>query len=247
MRRFKSIVLVLAAAAAAAAQSPDPPISDTRLTVHTLLREDVFAGYMENDMTRLARAEQNLERLMKERPGERANLMAWKGGIALHRAVRAQETGKPDDFARDFKAARDAFAEAAKGTAGNDGVVATIAGSYALFSDRLPEEHRAAGWAQAYDAYSTLWKQQGEGIDKLPLHFKGELLAGMAQSAQRTGRSEEAARFLDTLLTTLPDTPYEKVARIWKNDPSWVPNTNLTCKNCHDRGRLSARLAALNK
>jgi hypothetical protein len=247
MRVFKSALLVLAVATVAAAQSPEPPIADTRLTVHTLLREDVFAGFLDNDMERVARADRNIELLLKERPGERANLLAWKAGVALHRAVLAHETGKPDDFARYFKEARDSFAEAATFSSGNGGVVAITGGTYAVFADRLPQEHRAAAWSQVYDSYSMLWKQQGPGIDQLPLHFKGEVLSGMAQSAQRTGRSEEAAQYLDKMLAALPNTPYEKMARQWKADPASAATTNLTCKNCHSAGRLSARVAALNK
>jgi hypothetical protein len=247
MRVFKGALLVFALVTTAAAQSPAPPLAETRLTVHTLLREDIFAGFFDNNMDRVSRAEQNIELLLKQRPDERANLLAWKGGAALQRAVRANETGKPDEFARYFQDARDAFAAAAKLTSGNDGVPAITGGSYGFFGDRLPQEHRAAAWAQAYDSYSTLWKQQGQGIDQLPLHFKGELLSGMAQSAQRTGRSEEAAQFVDRLLTMLANTPFEKTARQWKTDPSSVATTNLTCKNCHSPGRLSARLAALTK
>ena len=246
MRAFKGTLLVFALVTAAAAQSADPPIADTRLTVHTLLREDVFAGFLDNDMERVARAEQNIELLLKERPGERANLLAWKGGAALQRAVRAHEAGKPDEFARYFRDARDAFAAAAKLTSGNDGVAAITGGSYGFFGDRLPQEHRAAAWSQAYDSYSTLWKQQGPGIDQLPLHFKGELLSGMAQSAQRTGHGEESAQFVDRMLTLLANTPFEKTARQWKTDPASAATTNLMCKNCHSPGRLSAKLRALN-
>ena len=72
----------------------------------------------------------------------------------------------------------------------------------------------------------------------MPVHFKGELLSGMAQSAQRTGRSDEAAQFVDKMLTVLADTPYEKMARQWKADPASAATTNLTCKNCHSPGRL---------
>jgi hypothetical protein len=51
---------------------------------------------------------------------------------------------------------------------------------------------RAAGWELAYTAYQRLWKLQAPIIEKLPLHHKGEVLSGLAQTAQRTGRSEEA-------------------------------------------------------
>jgi len=247
MRAFTGALLLCAAVTAVAAQSPDPPIADTRLTVHTLLREDIFAGFLNNNMDRVARAEQNIELLLKERPAERANLLAWKGGAALQRAVRAHEAAKPDEFAKYFQDARESFAAAAKISSGNDGVAAITGGSYGFFGDRLPLEYRAAAWSKAYDNYSTLWKQQSQGIDQLPLHHKGELLSGMAQSAQRTGRGEESAQFVDRMLTMLAETPFEKTARQWKADPASVATTNLMCKNCHSAGRLSARLAALNK
>ena len=247
MRRFKSALLACLAITAAAAQSPDPVLSETRLTVHTLLREDIFAGFMSNNMHRMARAEQHIELLLKERPAQRANLLAWKAGTSMYRAVLAHEAGKPDEFERLFAEAREGFTDAAGLRSGNDGVAAITGGTLSVFADRLPEEHRAAAWSQAYDAYSTLWKQQGAGIERLPVHFKGELLAGMAQSAQRTGRTDEAAQFLDRMLLLLPNTPYEPTARQWKTDPASASTTNLTCQNCHNPGRLAARLEVLEK
>jgi hypothetical protein len=195
----------------------------------------------------VARAEQNIALLLQQRPAEKANLLAWRGGINVQRAVRAHETGKADEFAKHLKAAREDFAAAAKETSGNGGVAAVIGGTYAFFGDRLPPEHRAAAWSQAYHAYADLWKQQAAQVEKMPLHLKGELLSGMAQSAQRTGRSAESAEFVDKMLTLLPNTPFEKTARQWKADPASAATSNLTCKNCHSPGRLSAKLAALSK
>jgi hypothetical protein len=40
------------------------------------------------------------------------------------------------------------------------------------------------------------------------VHFKGELLAGLAQSSQRTGRTEELGQHLNKILEILRDTPY---------------------------------------
>jgi hypothetical protein len=247
MRALKSLVLVFGIAAVTAAQSPEPQLSESRLTVHTLLREDLFAGFLANDMVRFARAERNIEQLLQDRPGERGNLLAWKGLATLHRAVLAHEAGKADEFQRHFQAARDAFDEAAEQTSGNEGVFAITGGSFSVFADRLPEQHRAAAWSQAYDAYSMLWKQQGAMIDKLPVHHKGEVLSGLTQSAQRTGRAEEAAQHLERMLTSLQGTPYEAMATQWKTDPSVAAKTNLTCKNCHNPGRLGPQLAALKQ
>jgi hypothetical protein len=247
MRAFTGAALGLLVMTGVAAQTPDSLLSETRLTVHTLLREDIFAGLLNDNLERLSRAERNIEVLLKERPAQRANLLAWKAGVATYRAVRAHESGKPDEFERLFAEARAGFAEAATATSGNGGVAAITGGTLVTLADRLPEKHRAAAWSQAYDAYSLLWKEQEAGIEQLPVHFKGEVLAGLTQSAQRTGRIDESAKYLDKMLLVLVDTPYERTARTWKADPASAATSNLTCKNCHGPGRLAARVKALEK
>lgn len=245
MRLLQSSLLMVVVAAAVAAQSPEPPLSELRLTVHTLLREDVFAGFLDRDMVRFARAERNVEALLASRPDQRANLLAWQGSASLFRAVLAHEAGRRGDFEAQHTRARDSFAEASRGTSGNDGVPAVIGGSLVLFADRLPAEHRAAAWAQAYDAFGQLWQMQQSVAAQLPVHLKGELLAGLAQSAQRTGRRDEADRHLARLLELLAGTPYEAEARRWQADPAAAAGTTLTCKSCHNPGRLAARLRAI--
>ncbi len=247
MRVMPCLVMLFIAIGGAHAQSPEPPLTDTRLTVHTLLREDIFAGFLSNDMARFARAERNIEQLLKDRPDQRGNLLAWKGGTALQRAVLAHEAGNNGEFITLLQVARAEFAEAAKQTSGNDGVAAITGGSYAVFADRLPEPHRAAAWADAYSNYSLLWKQQGSAIDKLPVHHRGEVIGGLVQSAQRTGRTEEMAQHLDRMLTLLQGTPYEATAQQWKANPASAATTKVTCKACHNPGRLSSTLASLQK
>ncbi|HZN11298.1 MAG TPA: hypothetical protein VFC61_06460, partial [Blastocatellia bacterium] len=97
-----------------------------------------------------------------------------------------------------------------------------------------------------YDSYQALWKQQAPVVEKLPVHLRGELLAGLAQSAQRTGRAQEMAQYLDKILELLRDTPYEPVAKEWKRNPEAAAATSITCRTCHESGRLAARIAALN-
>ena len=248
MRVISSLVLlVVIAIVGAKAQSQEPPLSDTRLTVHTLVREDVFAGFMANDMVRFARAERNIEQLLKDRPDQRGNLLAWKGSAAMLRAVLAHESGNNGEFLKRLEAARAAFAEAAKETSGNEGAAAITGGTYAVFADRLPEPYRATAWADAYSNYSLLWKQQGAAIDKLPVHHRGEVLGGLVQSAQRTGRTEEMAQHLDRMLTLMQGTPYEATAQQWKANPAGAATTRVTCKACHNPGRLSSQLASLQK
>jgi tetratricopeptide (TPR) repeat protein len=250
MNTFKATLIIsmlaIFAVASQAPQSPEPPLDDKRLTIHTLVREDIFAGFLQNDMTRLARGEKNIDLLMEKRPGSKAELMAWKGGATLYRAVRAFEEKHPDEFKQKYQQVLDTFDQAEKLQPGNGGVAAVQGGSLVLFADQLPKELRAAAWERAYSSFQILWKQQGAGIEKMPTHFKGELLGGLAQAALRTGRKEEANQYLDKILAVLPNTPYEPIAKRWKADSKSAENSTIACLTCHDGGRLSARLTALN-
>jgi hypothetical protein len=242
---IKKALIMLFLVTVAVAQSPEPPLSDSRLSVHTLLREDIFAGFLADDMTRFTRGEKNIDLLMEKRPGAKSDLLAWKASAAYYRAVRAHEANRSDEFQKYYRQALDLFNQARQSGPDNGGVAAILGGTNAVFADRLPKEYRAAAWAQAYESYQMLWKFQGSSVDRLPLHLKGELLSGLAQSAQRTGRTEELQQYLDKMLTLLSGTPYEPVARKWKEDPKSAANSSLTCMSCHDGGRLNARITAL--
>lgn len=250
MNTFKATIVIsllaIFAVASQAPQSPEPPLSDTRLTIHTLVREDIFAGFLQNDMTRLARGEKNIDLLMEKRPQSKAELLAWKGGATLYRAVRALEEKRPDEFKQKYQQVMDAFDQADKLQPGNGGVAAVEGGSLVLFADQLPKELRAAAWERAYSAFQLLWKQQGAMAEKMPVHLKGEMLGGLAQSALRTGRKEEANQYLDKILAVLPNTPYEPIAKRWKADPKSAENSTIACLTCHNDGRLAARLTAIN-
>ena len=90
--RHLSLLLIAAACLAADTQSPEPPLADKRLRVETLLREDFFAGLLDDDLDRLARAEKNIELLLEQRPNDKPTLLALKGGVAMLRAVRAHDS-----------------------------------------------------------------------------------------------------------------------------------------------------------
>jgi tetratricopeptide (TPR) repeat protein len=246
MYRISKILIVGLFVTVAAAQSPISPLSDTRIRVSTLLREDMFAGFMADDMESFARGEKNLQTLFKTRPEAKPELLTWKASAATYRAVRAYEANRNDEFQQKYKEALDLFAQARQAGPDHIGVIAATGGTYLLFGDRLPKEYRDAAWSTAYDRYQELWKMQAAEVDKLPIHMKGELLAGLATTAMRTGRTEEAIRHLDVILETLPGTPYAAVAKKWKENPKAAADTSMSCMTCHEQGRLAARVNELN-
>ena len=221
---------------------------DPAAAQRTLVREDIFAGILTNDLDRLSRREKSVELLLTERPKAKAPLLSCKGGIALYRSVVANEGKRDAEFELQYRQALELFSEANRlADPGDLGVAAVSGAGLLLFGDRLPERYRAAAYAAAYDAYNALWKVQSGAVDKMPLHSKGELLAGLAQSAQRTGRAEESSRYLDQILASLPGTPYESRAKAWKARPEMAGRSSLNCQTCHEGGRLAARTAALAK
>ena len=246
-RPLLAVCFAIAITSTVPAQAPEPPLADTRLTVHTLLREDVFAGFLQNDLARLARAEKNIDLLLVSRSADRSSLLAWQGGTELTRAAQAIEAKQSDQFRAHYRRAVELFAEARMLGPTNVAVFAINGGSMLMLADRLPEKERGAAWEEAYAAYQQLWKMQGEAIDKLPLHHKGEVLTGLAQSAQRTGRDAELGTQLDRILTLLANTPYAKTAQQWKDNAASRAQSKLACQTCHGPGTLVARLAEVAK
>src|SRR5262245_13195777 len=131
----KRLLLVFLAGAAAYAQAPKTPTFDSRLTVHAILREDIFAGFMANDKDRQARGARNLETLMAERPGDQASLTAWKAALAMNHAVDAHEAKREAEFEGEYRRALDLYAEASKLGPDDGGVTAITGGSYSVFAD----------------------------------------------------------------------------------------------------------------
>lgn len=244
MRRF-SLLLVAATCLTAVAQSPEPPLADKRLRVETLLREDFFAGILDDDQVRLARCEKNIEILLEKRPNDKPTLLSLKGGVAMYRAVRAHEARNTEEFEKKYAQALDLLAQAKKLGPANAAVAAITGGLYVMMADRLPESLRGKAWATAYDSYQDLWKLQAVEVEKLPLHLRGELLGGLAQSSQRTGRTQELSQWLDKIQAMVPDSSYARMARRWKEDPKIAATERITCLSCHAPGRLAAVRAAL--
>jgi hypothetical protein len=157
------------------------------LTFWKSLSEDIFAGFMANDKELLSRGELTLQRLLLERPQDKADIVAWQGWASLIRAMYAHEANNAPECADFYQKARTAYAEALQLAPSSDSVAIIIGASDAVLADRLPNEYRRAAWEEAYIKYRKVWKSQGAMFESFPLHLKGELLAGLTQTAQRSG------------------------------------------------------------
>lgn len=229
----------------ARAELPELPISDTRLSVSSLVREDIFAGWRSNDMERFARAEKNIELLLEQRPDRKGEILAWKGGTKLYRAVLAFESENAEAFEQIYQETLDLYVQARAAEPQQAVVFAVTAGGYVMFGDRLPEKYHDQIWSDCYDGYHKLWTVQSPYLKNLPLHVRGELLSGLILSTQRLGKEKEFDTFLDKAIEVLPGSSYATVAKRWKEDPQVAATENISCKGCHGPGRLSRRIKQL--
>lgn len=214
------------------------------LTIDWLVREDIFAGLLDNDRARLEKGLQTLDTFAKAYPEE--NVMAWRYAAEATKAVWAYEAKDMVGFNRHYSAALTYLNLVRNAAKKNAPEIPEIfeGATMAVLGDRLPEPMRKGAWERAYQAYAKLDQIQTGYLEKLPMHMKGESLSGLAASAYRTGREEEMTKTLERMQTMLAKTPYATVAKKWAEDPASRSKVKMVCISCHEPNRLGNRLEA---
>jgi hypothetical protein len=238
----RSLLLAVVACGLLFGQGPPAP----QLTVHTQVREDVFAGFMAGDMERFAAGLKKIDGMISENPAN-APALAWRGGAELYLAVRAHEAGDAAKFASLYRKSQDTMDQAVAAGPRDGGVLAVNGASLILFAERLPADKRPEVYTKGRAFLKQLEAAQKQVLPQLPVHMKGELLAALAQSSQRLGDADEARTYLTEMVRSLKDTPYERRAQKWLDDPAAAKTGTIVCQTCHDPGRLENVLAAMKK
>lgn len=216
------------------------------LTVSTWVREDIFAGFLAGELPQFEKGMEKLEAILAANP-RAGDALAWRAGGRVYLAVRALEAGDRAGFDKLFAQAQADFAQAPKVAAPDEmgAVLAVKGGTFAILADRLPAGLRREGWTAVRDNYGALREAQKAVFDRLPLHMRGEVLAGLAQAEQRLNGESGAA--LAELMKTLPESVYAKRAQRWQEKPELAAKSSLTCQTCHEAGRLAPVLARQKK
>ena len=236
MRTRLTVILLLLTAAVAFAQRPDG------LSVYTWAREDIFAGPLGDDLTRMNLGMEKLEAILKENPKD-PDAMALKAMGVAHLAVRAHENGDSDGFERQYAEALRLLDAALNIDPRGIGVNAVYGGTMLMNQGRMPDQHRQRALEKARDAYNVLYEEQGAQLQNMPLHHQGEVLAGVAESAYRLGDRERADVFMKRIVETMPETAYARRAEAWLSGPTSVTlRSKLVCQSCHEPGQLSNAL-----
>jgi hypothetical protein len=147
------------------------------ISVHTWVREEIFAGYMAGDMTRFEKGMDKVRGILEAEP-DNAVALAWNGGGHVLRAVKAREAADMAGYRSLFRTAQAQFCEGF-GTGPEDiGVLVVGGGTLIMLGGRLAEADRPGAFDLGFRNYSAAAGLQKQQMDKLPPHFRGELWSG---------------------------------------------------------------------
>jgi hypothetical protein len=188
------------------------------------VREDLFAGFLDGDMTTFERGERKVDELLAEDP-KAPGVRAWKLSAEFFRAVLLYEAKDQAAFEQRYGEVIQKFEDLRREAPANVGVLAIYGGMIATLGHRLPARLQPAANERAKEAYLQLERLQRAEFDTMPVHHRGEVLAGVAQSSARSGQHELARLYLSKIVDTLQGTPYAAFANMMLKDPDKMSTT----------------------
>jgi hypothetical protein len=223
----------------------DELVKPDKLTIHTWVREDMFAGWISNDSAILARGVQKLDRFLADHPND-YNANSWKFLAASFGMIQARNKGDDAAYSRELAISKDLRAKIFMGDQRDPGPYIIVGSSLVRTACFAPEKDRGWMMRDGRDMLVKVIELQGEVFEKLPPHFRGEIWAQLAFANDRLGETAARDRALENMLTRLGGTPYESRARAWQKPGAIAKEKDYACMSCHDPGRLAPTLARLS-
>jgi tetratricopeptide (TPR) repeat protein len=234
LTRFPLLFLLFAACGGSAPPAaPAPaaaPVKSERFDM--LVRDDFFAGLLENDQAALDRAMKLCEDTLARDP-RHAEAMVWHGGGLVLRAGAAFRAGQQ---ATGMKLWSDGLAEMDRAVAlSPDDVGTRIPRGATLLaaSPFVPEPQRTQLLDKGLGDYERVLELQKDHFERLGRHARMQLLYGLADGWNRRGDQARARRYFERVREVAPGTAYGKRAEAYlagNTEPSPV-----ACGGCHAR------------
>jgi hypothetical protein len=224
----------------------DSLVKPDKISIHTWVREDMFAGWIGNDDVTFERGVAKVDRYLSDHPTNR-DALAWKFLAASYHMIHARAKGDGAAYVHELARSKEIrarmFPDGLKGA----GALIIVSASLLRTACVAPDEDRA--W-MFHDAREMLLKiseaQDAAAFDAMPAHMRGELWGEMAFVAGKTGNDVERDLALNNILTKLPNTSYATRATAWQKAGVLMKEKDYTCLSCHEPGRLEPTLTRLN-
>jgi hypothetical protein len=219
----------------------DDLVKPDKLSLHTWVREDIFAGWMVRDEAALERGAQKVARHLRDHPNDRSAL-SWQ---FLVESLRFRNQ-KDDAVYQKQLAAANALRERIFPSDSKDvGPYIIIGGTLINLAVHAREKDREWMYREGREILSKVPALQGPTFEKLPPHMRGELWSSLALASDGLKDRAERDRILDTMLEQLKGTAYESRARRWKGLEAITNPADHLCISCHEPGRLKPTMARL--
>ncbi|HEY8145206.1 MAG TPA: hypothetical protein VIG06_21140 [Kofleriaceae bacterium] len=241
--RHLPLVLLVVSACGGPASSPAPAAPGARATASRpaaaakkaerfdlLVRDDFFAGLLENDQVALDRAMKLCEDTLARDP-KHSEAMVWHGGGLILRAGVAFRAGKQDDG---MKLWTDGMAEMDRAVAlSPDNVGTRIPRGAVLLaaSPFVPEPERTRLLDKGLSDYERVLQLQSGHFDKLTRHARTQLLFGLADGWNRRGDQAKARGYYERVRDVAGKSAYGvRAAAFLAGDTKPAP---MACGGCH--------------
>ncbi|MBM3813495.1 MAG: hypothetical protein FJW20_17875 [Acidimicrobiia bacterium] len=198
-----------------------------------VVRNDFFAGFA-GDNQALARGMATCEKILAENP-KHAEAMVWHGTGLFLQAGQLFMSGNSEKGMEIYTKAIAQMDEAVKLEPDNIGVRiprgAALLGAARSMGKNNPVVPGL--FQRALDDHMRAFELQKDDLGTMGTHPKGELLFALGDVNSRLGKPEEAAKFFQLILDTLPNTPYAKRANTWMETKQPLPVNQTGCIGCH--------------
>lgn len=216
-----------------------------KLSIHTWVREDIFAGWMAKDNEALARGERKLDHYLNANPTDH-NALAWKF-LAIYCHMRdAYAKGDTKIYRGLVAVARKTQEKAFANSPQDAGPYIIIGGSLVMGAFYADPADREAMYREGRELLRKVPVIQAKYFHTLPPHMRGELWSLMAYASDRLGDKAERDNIIQQMREQLAGSPYEARAKRWLTLSELNSATDNMCISCHEPGRLKNVQARLN-
>jgi tetratricopeptide (TPR) repeat protein len=221
-----------------APESPAAPAGDRATRFDYLVRADFFAG-MRGDRARFERAMKLCEETLAREP-RHAEAMVWYGSGLLVLAGQSFRSGDATKGRELWERGLRTMAEAVAIAPDRVGVRIPRGATLLLAARQVPPGAESQALLQAgVGDYEKALALQTPYFERLSVHARGELLAGLAEGWHELGQEDRARAYLERMVAELDDTGYQTRAKAWLE--TGPPLGGFACASCHrsDGQRLS--------
>lgn len=183
-------------------------VKPEKLTIHTWVREDLFAGWMVRDQPSFDRGVRKLDAFLESSPNDK-NGLAWKYFVLTYRmreALAGRDIAAYEKHLADAKALRGVIFDGEPRDSGPYIIV-----GYSLIGGALhaPEADQKWMYRDGREMLRKVQVMQGPVFERLPPHMRGELWSALAVASDRLGDREDRDRVIGDMLVKLAGSPYE--------------------------------------